>query len=60
MRNRDWIFDAFCTSRPQQGGTGMGSAMAHAVMASHGGSLRLKPVDQGAAFELQFPVAYSL
>jgi len=26
-------------------------------MASHGGSIRLKPTDEGAAFELQFPVA---
>jgi len=27
------------------------------VMASHGGSIRLKPTDAGVAFELQFPVA---
>lgn len=38
-----------------QGGTEMGLAIARAVMASHGGSIRLKPSDQGAAFELQFP-----
>lgn len=36
-------------------GTGMGLAIARAVMASHGGPIRLKPTDQGAAFELQFP-----
>ncbi|WP_162131142.1 sensor histidine kinase, partial [Bradyrhizobium yuanmingense] len=55
--NRDRIFDAFFTTRRDQGGTGMGLAIARAVMASHGGSIRLKPTDEGAAFELQFPVA---
>ena len=55
--NRDRIFDAFFTTRRDQGGTGMGLAIARAVMASHGGSIRLRPTDEGAAFELQFPVA---
>jgi signal transduction histidine kinase len=53
--NRDRIFDAFFTTCRDQGGTGMGLAIARAVMASHGGSITLKPTDQGAAFELQFP-----
>lgn len=57
--NRDRIFDAFFTTRRDQGGTGMGLAIARAVMASHGGSIRLTPTDQGAAFELQFPMARS-
>jgi signal transduction histidine kinase len=57
--NRDRIFDAFFTTRRDQGGTGMGLAIARAVMASHGGSIRLKPTDEGAAFELQFPTARS-
>ncbi|MBR0969382.1 MULTISPECIES: hypothetical protein [Bradyrhizobium] len=30
---------------------------SRAVMASHGGSIGLKPADQGAAFELRFPAA---
>lgn len=54
--NGDRIFDAFFTTRRDQGGTGMGLAIARAVMASHGGSIRLKPTDEGAAFELQFPI----
>lgn len=54
--NRDRIFDAFFTTRRDQRGTGMGLAIARAVMASHGGSIRLKPTDEGAAFELQFPI----
>jgi signal transduction histidine kinase len=54
--NRDRIFDAFFTTRRDHGGTGMGLAIARAVMASHGGSIRLKPTDDGAVFELQFPI----
>ena len=53
--NRDRIFDAFFTTRRDQGGTGMGLAIARAVMASHGGSIRLKPSGEGVAFELRFP-----
>jgi two-component system, OmpR family, sensor histidine kinase CreC len=55
--NRDRIFDAFFTTRRDTGGTGMGLAIVRAIMASHGGTIRLKPTEQGAAFELQFPAA---
>jgi len=55
--NREKIFDAFFTTRRDTGGTGMGLSIVQAVMTSHGGSIRLLPSDQGAAFELQFPVA---
>jgi two-component system, OmpR family, sensor histidine kinase CreC len=55
--NRDRIFDAFFTTRRDTGGTGMGLAIVRAIMASHGGSIQLKPTEQGAAFELQFPAA---
>lgn len=55
--NRDRIFDAFFTTRRDEGGTGMGLAIARAVMASPGGSIRLKPTNDGVAFELQFPAA---
>ena len=53
--NRDRIFDAFFTTRRDQGGTGTGLAIARAVMASHAGSIRLKPSGEGVAFELRFP-----
>ena len=55
--NREKIFDAFFTTRRDTGGTGMGLSIVQAVMTSHGGSIRLLPWDQGAAFELQFPAA---
>jgi two-component system, OmpR family, sensor histidine kinase CreC len=55
--NRDRIFDTFFTTRRDTGGTGMGLAIVRAIMASHGGTIRLKPTEQGAAFELQFPAA---
>ena len=55
--NREKIFDAFFTTRRDTGGTGMGLAIVQAVMKSHGGSIRLLPSDNGAAFELQFPAA---
>jgi signal transduction histidine kinase len=55
--NREKIFDAFFTTRRDTGGTGMGLAIVKAVMTSHGGSIRLLPVERGAAFELEFPAA---
>jgi two-component system, OmpR family, sensor histidine kinase CreC len=39
--NRDKIFDAFFTTRRDTGGTGMGLAIAQAVMVTHGGSIGL-------------------
>ncbi|MGE0287365.1 MAG: ATP-binding protein [Bradyrhizobium sp.] len=55
--NRDRIFDAFFTTRRDTGGTGMGLAIVRAIMASHGGSIELKPTEQGTVFELRFPAA---
>jgi two-component system, OmpR family, sensor histidine kinase CreC len=54
--NREKIFDAFFTTRRDTGGTGMGLAIAQAVMTSHGGSIRLLPSEPGVAFELRVPV----
>lgn len=53
--NRDKIFDAFFTTRRDTGGTGMGLSIVQAIMAGHGGSIRLLPTGEGVVFELQFP-----
>lgn len=55
--NRKRIFDAFFTTRREQGGTGMGLAIVKAIMTSHGGTIRLLTGGDGAAFELEFPAA---
>ena len=55
--NSDKIFDAFFTTRRDTGGTGMGLAIAQAVMVTHGGSIRLVPSSRGVTLELRFPAA---
>jgi signal transduction histidine kinase len=52
--NRDRIFDAFFTTRRDSGGTGMGLAIAQAMLRANGGSIRLLPQEQGVAFEVRF------
>ena len=55
--NRDRIFDAFFTTRRDSGGTGMGLAIAQAMLRANGGSIRLLPAEQGTAFEMRFRAA---
>jgi two-component system sensor histidine kinase CreC len=52
--NRERIFDAFFTTRRDSGGTGMGLAIAEAVLRANGGSIRLLPQEEGTAFEVRF------
>jgi two-component system sensor histidine kinase CreC len=55
--NRERIFDAFFTTRRDNGGTGMGLSIAQALLRANGGSIRLLPTEQGTAFEVRFRVA---
>jgi two-component system sensor histidine kinase CreC len=54
--NRERIFDAFFTTRRDSGGTGMGLAIAQAMLRANGGSIRLLPQEEGTAFEVRFRV----
>ncbi|MFM1919437.1 MAG: hypothetical protein RLZZ303_1071 [Candidatus Hydrogenedentota bacterium] len=51
------VFDPFFTTKPQGEGTGLGLAMAHSIVAAHGGTIRLLPTERGAAIEVLLPVA---
>jgi len=55
--NRSRIFDSFFTTRRDTGGTGMGLAIVRAMLEAHGGAIRLLDSDQGAAFEINIPLA---
>jgi two-component system, OmpR family, sensor histidine kinase CreC len=52
--NRDRIFDAFFTTRRDEGGTGMGLAIVQSMLRTIGASIRLLPSEAGAAFEIRF------
>jgi two-component system, OmpR family, sensor kinase len=52
--NRGRIFDAFFTTRRDQGGTGMGLAIARNLLAAHGGMIDLGPSATGAVFDIRF------
>ena len=54
LEERDKIFDAFFTTKPQ--GTGMGLAISRSIIESHGGRLWAKSnVRQGATFYFTLP-----
>jgi two-component system sensor histidine kinase TctE len=54
---RDRLFDRFYRVHDDaSGGCGLGLAIVRDVAAAHGGYARLADSDNGAAFELQFPI----
>lgn len=59
--NRDLVFRPFFSTRRENGGTGMGLDIARAMLASHGGTIRLGSdsdgeIGGGARFEIVVPV----
>lgn len=53
-QNRSRIFDAFFTTRREQGGTGMGLAIVQSMLRAHGASIRLATSELGVTFEISF------
>lgn len=54
MRTR--LFEPFSTSRPEQGGTGLGLWICADIVGAHGGSIELDPsVSPGALFRVRLP-----
>jgi signal transduction histidine kinase len=54
---RDRVFDAFFTTKAPGEGTGLGLDIAKRIAARHHGDLRLKPVEQGACFQVLLPLS---
>ncbi|MBX5139468.1 HAMP domain-containing histidine kinase [Rhizobium lentis] len=55
--NRDRIFQPFFSTRREDGGTGMGLGIVHAMLSSHGGTIRLRQTTgAGAEFEIAIPL----
>jgi len=55
--NRPHIFDPFFTTHRADGGTGMGLAIARAMVATHRGSLDLVDSASGGSFRIDLPIA---
>ncbi|HXV30299.1 MAG TPA: HAMP domain-containing sensor histidine kinase [Sinorhizobium sp.] len=54
--NRALVFQPFFSTRRESGGTGMGLAITQAMLASHGGTIRLADAGgRGANFEITVP-----
>lgn len=50
------VFEPFFTTRRNEGGTGLGLAVARGIARAHGGSLTLEPGAGGARFHLRIPI----
>ena len=54
--NRDRIFEAFFTTKPEGAGTGIGLSISRNLAQAQGGSLDLLDSAEGACFELRLPI----
>jgi signal transduction histidine kinase len=49
------IFDPFFTTKPKGQGTGLGLAVCHSIVATHGGHISVTPQARGTVFTVAFP-----
>jgi signal transduction histidine kinase len=54
------VFKPFFTTARARNGTGLGLAVVRSLITAHGGSIRLRPSNVGAAFELRLPQPQTL
>ncbi len=61
MTVRDRLFEPFFTTKPPGEGTGMGLAVVHGIVRSHGGTIDVDSIhDVGATFTVAIPLASSI
>jgi signal transduction histidine kinase len=55
--DRDRIFEAFFTTRRENGGTGLGLGIVAALLKAHEGTIRLADAEYGSRFRMEVPAA---